>query len=256
MIVPAYNEDDRLGIMVDEAMAYLTASSASTEKKAQKGKGRISGGAEILVVDDGSTDGTTKTAQALSKKWNEENGVEIRVVTLTRNRGKGGAVQHVSPLDCPYQDRRMSCCAFGVTRAAVSADTFQGVCHARGRLILFADADGATRFSDLNDLLAAMDKISDQDGHGIVVGSRAHLVKSEAVVKVSIMPLQIWTHAESMDSQRSKMRNALMHGFHLFLRTIGVGGIRDTQCGFKVSYTFPPDLVRRRAAPITDGKHH
>jgi dolichyl-phosphate beta-glucosyltransferase len=25
-----------------------------------------------------------------------------------------------------------------------------------------------------------------------------------------------------------------MHGFHLFLRTLGVGGIRDTQCGFKV----------------------
>lgn len=25
-----------------------------------------------------------------------------------------------------------------------------------------------------------------------------------------------------------------MHGFHLFLRTLGVSGIRDTQCGFKL----------------------
>ena len=56
--------------------------------------------------------------------------------------------------------------------------------HSRGRLILFADADGATRFSDLSDLLAAIEKIVDDEGHGMVVGSRAHLVKSEAVVKV------------------------------------------------------------------------
>lgn len=44
------------------------------------------------------------------------------------------------------------------------------------------DADGATRFSDLALLEQAMDAIGSQ--HGIVVGSRAHLVNSEAVVKV------------------------------------------------------------------------
>ena len=31
-----------------------------------------------------------------------------------------------------------------------------------------------------------MDKIKDEEGHGMVVGSRAHLVTSEAVVKVSL----------------------------------------------------------------------
>ena len=34
------------------------------------------------------------------------------------------------------------------------------------------------------------------------------------------------------------IRNMLMHGFHLFLRTLGVGGIRDTQCGFKVGHVL------------------
>lgn len=56
--------------------------------------------------------------------------------------------------------------------------------HSRGKLILFADADGATRFADLDLLLVAMDEVKDEDGHGMVVGSRAHLVKSDAVVKV------------------------------------------------------------------------
>ena len=57
--------------------------------------------------------------------------------------------------------------------------------HSRGRLILFADADGATRFADLGLLLAAMEKTVDGEGMGMVVGSRAHLVTSDAVVKVS-----------------------------------------------------------------------
>ncbi len=56
--------------------------------------------------------------------------------------------------------------------------------HSRGRSILFADADGATRFSDLDLLLRAIDNVQDQDEQGMVVGSRAHLVKSDAVVKV------------------------------------------------------------------------
>ena len=88
IIVPAYNEDDRLGIMVDEAMEYFYASAS-----------RRRGGVEILVVDDGSKDGTTKTAQSLAEKWargTDADAVEMRVVTLLRNRGKGGAVQHVS----------------------------------------------------------------------------------------------------------------------------------------------------------------
>jgi hypothetical protein len=63
--------------------------------------------------------------------------------------------------------------------------TPQGILHSRGQLILFADADGASRFTDLDLLLAAMHHTRDADDHGMVVGSRAHLVNSEAVVKVS-----------------------------------------------------------------------
>jgi dolichyl-phosphate beta-glucosyltransferase len=45
------------------------------------------------------------------------------------------------------------------------------------------DADGATRFSDLGKLEAEMKNI-EKDGFGVAVGSRSHLVSTEAVVKV------------------------------------------------------------------------
>jgi dolichyl-phosphate beta-glucosyltransferase len=53
----------------------------------------------------------------------------------------------------------------------------------------------------------------------IAIGSRAHLVSTEAVVK------------------RSAIRNFLMYAFHTFvflLSSPGVRGIKDTQCGFKM----------------------
>ena len=99
MIVPAYNEDDRLGIMIDEAMEYFLSSQPKWKKHEKDGEE----GVEILVIDDGSNDKTTRTAQLLAEKWaarmketRSEGQVEIEVVTLARNRGKGGAVQHVS----------------------------------------------------------------------------------------------------------------------------------------------------------------
>ena len=52
----------------------------------------------------------------------------------------------------------------------------------RGRYLLMADADGATKFSDLEKLEAAMKRI-EKDELGIVVGSRAHL-EAEVVSKV------------------------------------------------------------------------
>ncbi|KAG8835551.1 dolichyl-phosphate beta-glucosyltransferase [Serendipita sp. 399] len=151
---------------------------------------------EIIVVDDGSKDDTTGLALKLSIAHAKENAKdEIRVVRLMTNRGKGGAVKH-------------------------------GCMHSRGERILFVDADGATRFSDLEALWKTMDELEEKEEGGpcIVIGSRAHLVNSEAVVK------------------RSKIRNFLMKGFHTTLRVLGVGYIGDTQCGFKVSHIPSEDV--------------
>lgn len=88
--------------------------------------------------------------------------------------------------------------------------------HIRGKYAIFADADGATRFSDLAALLKRLEEVETPDGYGIAVGSRAHMVHTDAVVK------------------RSFIRNFLMYSFHTLLKTVGVREIGDTQCGFKL----------------------
>ena len=105
---------------------------------------------EVLVVDDGSRDGTADLALKLGAQYPQS---DVRVVVLEKNVGKGGAVRH-------------------------------GMLHARGRRLLMVDADGASRFEDLELLWSAMDEISPEGEAAVVVGSRAHLVKTEAVVKV------------------------------------------------------------------------
>ena len=56
---------------------------------------------------------------------------------------------------------------------------------ARGKLMLFADADGATMFSDLDKLEKEMSTIdrSHHAGMAVVCGSRAHLEK-ESIAQV------------------------------------------------------------------------
>ena len=173
IVIPAYNEQDRLKKMLTETAGHLEA--LRTQGKSVLGAGpatHTNGGAhgntpahanrtalegpleryEVLVIDDGSRDETVSEAIAFAK---QNKSVDIRVVKMGKNCGKGAAVRH-------------------------------GVLHTRGQLILFCDADGATRFADLTTLAKEMSRIITSAGHGIVCGSRAHLVGSEAVVKVGV----------------------------------------------------------------------
>ncbi|KAI8137838.1 nucleotide-diphospho-sugar transferase [Fennellomyces sp. T-0311] len=145
---------------------------------------------EIIIVDDGSRDHTIQVALDFAKKNKD---ADIRVLALEKNRGKGGAVT-------------------------------QGMLAARGERCLMVDADGATRFSDLPKLESAVDKV-EKEGHGIAVGSRSHLVSTEAVVK------------------RSFIRNFLMRCFHSLVYLLGIRGIEDTQCGFKLFTRKSAQLV-------------
>lgn len=53
----------------------------------------------------------------------------------------------------------------------------------RGSIILIVDADGATKFSDLEKVEAGLRKVV-KNGHGISIGSRAHL-QGQAEAKVA-----------------------------------------------------------------------
>jgi dolichyl-phosphate beta-glucosyltransferase len=140
VVVPAYNETERLPEMMAATIKHLSSAGLKGERSF-----------EILIVDDGSTDGTSATAIKIAKKHPD---CDIKVVTLEKNIGKGGAVRH-------------------------------GMLYSGGERLLMADADGASRIEDLEELWKSMDLIAPKRSPGVVVGSRAHLVKSEAVVKVS-----------------------------------------------------------------------
>ncbi|UZJ55837.1 hypothetical protein CBS101457_005157 [Exobasidium rhododendri] len=226
VVIPAFNETSRLPKMLKETISHLeelrtkgknvmgdetaAGKQANGHSHSSSVKAALQGplsSYEILIIDDGSRDGTVKEALAFA---NMRKDLEIRLIKMGRNCGKGAAVRH-------------------------------GVLHSRGHLVIFCDADGATRFSDLSVLAKEMNRIITPAGHGIVCGSRAHLVGSEAVVK------------------RSFVRNLLMHSFHIvlsllmrppnpfviFRRLTGSSfgsrqslpsqpPIKDTQCGFKL----------------------
>jgi glycosyltransferase involved in cell wall biosynthesis len=110
IVIPAYNEEDRLGASLPLIEDYVR------ERRLD---------AEILVVDDGSTDATARMASGFLR---ERRG---RVLSQPENLGKGAAVR-------------------------------RGVLEAEGRWVLFTDADLSTPI-DEHARLAAIARDEDLD---------------------------------------------------------------------------------------------
>lgn len=106
IIIPAYNEErtiaELLKILTDELSKSLTSSY------------------EVIIVDDGSTDATKK---AVESQISELSGIQIRLISLPTNKGKGFAVQ-------------------------------QGIKNARGLYVLVQDGDLEYSPSDIISLLS------------------------------------------------------------------------------------------------------
>ncbi|MGH9533473.1 MAG: dolichyl-phosphate beta-glucosyltransferase [Terriglobales bacterium] len=163
IVIPAYNEAARLPQTLAAVEQYLAAAHES---------------AEILVVNDGSRDGTAAAARAFPSAF------ALRVLDNPGNCGKGYSVR-------------------------------QGVLAARGRFILFTDADLSAPIAELAKLRAALDQ-----GADIAIGSRAQ--------------------AELIQAHQSRFRETAGRLFNrMVVLTLGLP-FRDTQCGFK--------LFRREAA--------
>lgn len=104
IVIPAYNEEQRLPLYLPKVQAFCR---------------ELGAGAEILVVDDGSKDGTAAYVESVAA-----GDASVRLLRQAVNQGKGAAVR-------------------------------RGVAEARGAYILFADADGATPIAEATKLLEA-----------------------------------------------------------------------------------------------------
>jgi dolichyl-phosphate beta-glucosyltransferase len=74
VIIPAYNEAGRLPVYLATVRPYLSASFGSNY--------------EVLVIDDGSSDGLSDTLGEIAPEW-----PQLRVLHHARNLGKGAAVR-------------------------------------------------------------------------------------------------------------------------------------------------------------------
>ena len=118
IVIPAVNEERRLPETLEKMHKYLMA------------KGLC---AEVLVVDDGSTDGTARVVDEAAARF-----PEVRRITNPTNHGKGFAVR-------------------------------QGMLEARGKIALFSDADLSTPIEEADKLIAALQ----EGGYDGAIGSRA-----------------------------------------------------------------------------------
>jgi dolichyl-phosphate beta-glucosyltransferase len=119
IVIPAYNEQARLPATLERVIAYLA--------------GKQFQFAEIVVVDDGSRDGTAK----LVEDWQRDH-TSIRLVRNPGNRGKGFTVRH-------------------------------GVLESKGEWILTTDADLSAPIEELDKLIAAVER----ENAKVAIGSRA-----------------------------------------------------------------------------------
>jgi dolichyl-phosphate beta-glucosyltransferase len=119
VVIPVYNEERRVGATLREGLAFLR-------------KRRIA--AEVLVVDDGSTDGTLRAVAPFRAQAGR--GISLRVLSHEVNRGKGAAVK-------------------------------TGMMAARGLHVLYMDADNSTPLSEYAKIGPTLKDFE------VVVGSRA-----------------------------------------------------------------------------------
>jgi dolichyl-phosphate beta-glucosyltransferase len=147
--------------------------------------------AEVIVVNDGSRDNTADIVRTFAAK-----DPALRLVENPGNRGKGYSVRN-------------------------------GMLNARGRIVLFSDADLSSPIEEAPKLFQALEA-----GADIAIGSR-------------------WLRAETQTQRQPLHRQIFGRIFNLMLRiTLGLK-FKDTQCGFKafkqpaVQAIFPLQKIER-----------
>jgi dolichyl-phosphate beta-glucosyltransferase len=161
VVIPAYNEENRLPRTLDDVLRYLQGQSYR---------------AEVLVVDDGSTDATARVVEERSGGC-----VALRLLTHADrlNHGKGATVR-------------------------------AGMAAALGAHRLFMDADNSTTIDQVARFWPFI-----EEGYDVVIGSR------------DVRGAEVVVHQRWSKELAGNLGNWL-------IRLLAVGGVADTQAGFKM----------------------
>jgi dolichyl-phosphate beta-glucosyltransferase len=133
VVLPAFNEEDRLGPALDELFGYLRRRGGPA-REGTTGAGALPAEIRVLVVDDGSSDGTAALVRARPEFSKPRPGLRLDLLEVPHG-GKGAAVR-------------------------------AGMLAADMDLVIFADADMATPPDQLPKLVAAL------ADHDVALGSR------------------------------------------------------------------------------------
>lgn len=126
LIIPAYNEAARLGRRLDYLLSFLSSRPYT---------------AELIVVSDGSTDGTRRVVEEAFAGIDPSGALRVACLEYVPNMGKGRAVR-------------------------------TGVLASRGNHVAFTDADLSTPIEEVDRALTVLVALDDP-GSRIVIGSRA-----------------------------------------------------------------------------------
>lgn len=170
ILIPAYNEEQRLGPMLDAYLPFF--------------RERYGDEVELIVVVNGSRDRTAEVARTYAASW-----PCLRVIEEPRSVGKGGAVM-------------------------------LGMDAAKGALVGFVDADGATPPEAFDELVRRIGRA------GIVIANR-------------------W-HRESRITPQPWLRRMASRVFNALVRVLFKLHTTDTQCGAKLLSRPALDAVRPR----------
>jgi dolichyl-phosphate beta-glucosyltransferase len=192
IVLPAYNEEARLGPALDELFGYLRSAP----------KGTLPERVDVLVVDDGSTDGTAALVRARPEYVGE---VGVGSVGAAPLAGAPAAPKTGVPGKAGGPTLQLLCTAHAGKGSAVRA----GMLAVDGEALVFADADMATPPDQLPRLVAALETAD------VALGSR------------------IQPDGSDMRASQPRLRRFLGRVFRLAVGAWVIGRIPDTQCGFK-----------------------